>query len=95
MSRPCLHQIGVCHALPIVQALLKTVLIGPSLTKIIPGENALHRVVSCVPGCCSTSLKTGGAQVVVIAHQTFVATPAKVSLQTRITADPCEEENIH
>lgn len=48
--------------------------------KVGARQNALHRMIGRVPGTGDAILVANGAQIVVVADQTFVTTAAKVAL---------------
>jgi len=51
---------------------------------VCPGEDALHRVRRRVARGCDAGLEAGAAEVVVVADQTFEATPPEVALEAGV-----------
>ena len=57
-------------------------------TEVGQCEQALHRMLGRVPWGRSAGRVASGAEIVVIAHETFVAIASKVALLTRVATDP-------
>lgn len=68
--------------------------VGRGLTKVVPGEDALHGVVGGVTRSGCSTLIAGRAQVIVIAYQALVPPPAEIGLQTCITAHTCGKRSL-
>lgn len=60
-----------------------------ALTKVVPGEDTLHRVVSGVARGGGASLIARRAEVIIVTYQTLVPAPTEVGLQACITAYTC------
>ena len=57
------------------------------VTKILTGQNTLHRMVSCMSCCCSSRLITCCTQVIIITNKTFITSTSEVPFHTMVTAD--------
>lgn len=58
-------------------------------TKIWASQDALHRMLSCVPSSRGPSFVAIRTQVIIVAYQALVSPSSEVSLQTWITTYTC------